>query len=165
MKKFEVEIPDGKKLELIDGVYKIVDDKPRDICERIKTFEDACNYLSNLNCQEEFKFSDMLYDLTHCVCHTKDLDAYIKLRIICAALNEGETMNDKHDWYYPFFRGVPFGGHASVGSLAGFVYSSSVTAPSYAYASIGSRLCLKDKRLSDYCGKQFKDLWLDFYLG
>lgn len=38
MKKVEIEIPEGKKVEWVNGVLTLVDDKPEDIKERIKTF-------------------------------------------------------------------------------------------------------------------------------
>ena len=38
-------------------------------------------------------------------------------------------------------RGVLFGGLANYGAYAGYAFSYSVFAPSYTYASIGSRLC------------------------
>lgn len=167
MKKIELEIPDGKTLECVDGTYRLVDDKPKDICDRIKTFEDAYDYINELNITKKFKdkFDNMLWDYQDCTCHTKDMAAYMKLRIICAALNEGEMINNSHSWYCPYYRGVLFGSAAYYGSRAGFVFSYSSGAPAYADAYIGSRLCLIDRRRSDYCGKQFIELWKDFYLG
>lgn len=38
-------------------------------------------------------------------------------------------------------RGVLFGGYASHGAYAGFVYASALNAATYTYADIGSRLC------------------------
>lgn len=38
-------------------------------------------------------------------------------------------------------RGVYFGGHAYYGAYDGFVYANSIYAPSFTYASLGSRLC------------------------
>ena len=45
MKEITLQIPEGKKAKWINGVLTLVDDKPKDITERIKTFEDACNEL------------------------------------------------------------------------------------------------------------------------
>ena len=51
-----------------------------------------------------------------------------------------------------------------VTEYAGFAYASSVYAPSYSGAYVGSRLCLKNSELATYCGRQFIDLWADFKL-
>lgn len=45
MKKIEIEIPDGKVAKWVSGVLTLVDEKPQDIIERIKPFEDAYEYL------------------------------------------------------------------------------------------------------------------------
>ena len=37
-------------------------------------------------------------------------------------------------------------------------------APSYTNASIGSRLLFRSRRLTEYCAKQFKDLWQDYLI-
>lgn len=59
---------------------------------------------------------------------------------------------------------VLFGGSASSGALAGFAYAISPSAPSHSHTRFGSRLCLKSDTLAVYCGRQFADLWADFYL-
>ena len=109
--------------------------------------------------------------------------AYMKLRIICAALNEGwiPQFIAGERRYYPWFwlytereiqdmdeeekiarRLIPTGDYRT--GYAGFAYASSSNAPSSTGASIGSRLCLKNEALAIYCGKQFIDLWADFRL-
>ena len=45
MKKIEIEIPDGKRAERVNGVLTLVDEKPEDVTDRIKTFEDAVKEL------------------------------------------------------------------------------------------------------------------------
>ena len=42
MKKIEIEIPDGKRAEWVNGVLTLVEDTFKDVRDRIKTFEDAC---------------------------------------------------------------------------------------------------------------------------
>lgn len=72
--------------------------KPKDIMERVKTFEDACNELG-----EEHKLvTEWRYWEGNC---SADLAAYLKLRIICTALNEGwEPQFTEDEWrYYPWF--------------------------------------------------------------
>ncbi len=76
--------------------------KPKDITERVKTFEDACRELG-----EEHPFVSAY---TAWIKHEEfddqeDILAYMKLRIICAALNEGwEPQFTEDEWrYYPWF--------------------------------------------------------------
>lgn len=158
--------------------------KPKDITERIKTFEDACKELG-----EGHPF---VRAYTSWIEH-EDLDdqfdilAYMKLRIICAALNEGwqpEFLKEECR-YYPWFllytrdeiermdeqqkqyRNFMFTGDY-ITDYAGFAYTIAYTlsnyAPSYMDSNLGSRLCLKSEALADYCGKQFTNLWADFNL-
>lgn len=149
--------------------------KPKDITERIKTFEDACWELGKdhpLLCQ---------YNAIDDV--DVNLNAYLKLRIICAALNEGwEPQFKENEWrYYPWFwlytqeeidnmdeeekqdRHLISTGDYQTG-YAGFACAYSSNAPSNTNARIGSRLCLKSDALATYCGKQFIELWADFNL-
>lgn len=175
-KLISIEVPEGKKVEWVNNVLTLVDDKPKDIMERIKTFEDALNELGRnhpLVCQYN-NIDDV----------DSDLSAYLKLRIIVAALNEGWTPKFTEDEcrYYPWFflytkdeyeklsdkeksRAVLFGGVAPDGTSAGFAFAYSGRVPSYSDAYFGSRLCLKSDTLAVYCGEQFKELWFDYYIG
>ena len=170
-----------------DSTMKVLEDlfgkemfKLKDITERIKTFEDACKELG-----EGHPF---VRAYTSWIEH-EDLDeqfdilAYFKLRIICAALNEGWKPKFTEDEcrYYPCFwlytqdeinnmdeqekqarHLISTGDYET--EHAGFAYAYSHSAPSNASARIGSRLCLKSEALAVYCGKQFIDLWADFNL-
>ena len=72
------------------------EEKP--VMERIKTFEDAVHALGESHpFVVEWRMDDNL---------SPDLEAYLKLRIICAALNEGwEPKFNKEEYrYYPWFR-------------------------------------------------------------
>ena len=175
-KLISIEVPEGKKVEWVNNVLTLVDDKPKDIMERIKTFEDALNELGRnhpLVCQYN-NIDDV----------DSDLSAYLKLRIIVAALNEGWTPKFTEDEcrYYPWFflytkdeyeklsdkeksRAVLFGGGAADGAGAGFACATSGRVPSGSAARVGSRLCLKSDTLAVYCGEQFKELWFDYYIG
>lgn len=169
----------GKKLllalfpELSSETAQKADNRP--VTERIKTFEDACRELGKshpLVCQ---------YNAIDDV--DTNLNAYLKLRIICAALNEGwEPKFTEDEWrYYPWFwlytqdeinnmdeqdkkarHLISTGDYET--EFAGFAFANSEDAPSDATATVGSRLCLKSKALAVYCGKQFIDLWADFNL-
>lgn len=150
----------------------------RPITERIKTFEDACQELG-----EEHPFVvayRAVEDIDEC---GEDIEAYLKLRIIVAALNEGWTPELKEDeiLYYPWHwlytqdeidnmdederkerRMMQTGDYAT--GYAGFASALSHYAPSHTYANVGSRLCLKSSELASYCGKQFIGIWADFRL-
>lgn len=154
--------------------------KPKDITERVKTFEDACRELG-----EEHPFVSAY---TAWIKHEEfddqeDILAYMKLRIICAALNEGwEPQFTEDEWrYYPWNilwteeelseksdewktdRHLISTGEYQT-DYAGLAYAASTYAPSASNALIGSRLCLKSDTLAVYCGKQFINIWADFYL-
>lgn len=156
----------------------------RPVEERIKTFEDAVNELG-----EDHLYVQMFRDI-----FTKsekaganinsDVVAFMKLRIICAALNEGWQPQFTEDewrwypWYYLYtdeelsekseewktshaLRMIGDRYHSDYGGLA---YANSNFAPSYSFSCIGSRLCLKSEALATYCGTQFIDIWADFIL-
>lgn len=156
--------------------------KPKDIMERVKTFEDACRELG-----EDHPFVRSYNGYANNIHENNkndtDILAYLKLRIICAALNEGwEPQFTEDEWrYYPWFtlwtedelseksdewktdRHLISTGEYQT-DYAGLVFASSSDAPSAASAIFGSRLCLKSDTLAVYCGKQFINIWADFCL-
>ena len=149
----------------------------RPVTERIKTFEDACKELG-----EEHLFVKQ-YNSNEMADVDTDLDAYLKLRIICAALNEGwkpQFIENEYRWY-PWFnlytqeeidnkdddwkqgrQVIDTGDYET--EFDGFTYSDSRHVPSYSSATVGSRLCLKSEALATYCGTQFTQLWANFNL-
>ena len=183
--KIEIEIPKGHKAEWVNGVLTLIQDKKEDlrpVTERVKTFEDAVAELGEDNplcIQFREVYDNFLYEGGGDVA---DIVAYLKLRIITAALNEGwkPLFTGGEYRYYPWYDlyteegwrslseddkrkcGVLFGGSADSGANAGFVCAYSNCAPSNTIASIGSRLCYKNRELALYSGKQFASLWLDF---
>ena len=189
MKKVENEIPEGKKAKWVDGVLTLVDEKPQDITERIKTFEDACEELGDEHplVKEYWSVVNINLDIT------QDLISYLKLRIIITALNEGWTpaFDEDECRYYPWFciytkeeyekldeeekaHGVPLrsfhNAHANGGLVCahangGLVYASANYAGSLSFTLYGVRLVLKTLELAEYCGKQFMDIWVDFLFG
>lgn len=176
MKTIEIEIPDGKKAEWVNGVLTLVDDTPKDIKERIKTFEDAVAILGNDN-QAVIDY----YAIADKTC-TEDILAFAKLRVIAEALNEGwKPTFDKDEWrYYPWFYiytkkeyeeldedekkscRVPLRSFNNAYAYGGLVCAYAGSAGSYSYSSYGVRLAFKTEELADYCGKQFIDIWADF---
>ena len=165
----------GSTMKVLEALFGEDTFKPKDVTERIKTFEDACRELGKshpLVCQ---------YNAIDDV--DTNLNAYLKLRIICAALNEGwkpKFTEDEVRWF-PWFwlytqdeinnmdeqekqdrHLISTGDYET--EYAGFASASSLNAPSNSVASLGSRLCLKSEALAVYCGKQFINLWADFNL-
>jgi len=120
------------------------------ITDRVKTYEDACRELS-MNPLDKNKLIGFGF--------TKHDIAYQKLVTIVKALNEG-WVPDVCDYrvyrWYPWFK--------TNGSPSSFAFCDSGCADAYAAAGSGSRLCLKSKELSEYCGKQFIDLWKQFII-
>lgn len=152
--------------------------------ERIKTFDDACRELGENHLYVQM-FKDIFEKSTKAGANiNSDVVAFLKLRIICAALNEGwEPKFTEDEWrWYPWFylytdeelskkseewktshvlkklhRLLPSG-------YGGLAYANSFNAPSDSVANFGSRLCLKSAALAKYCGTQFIDVWADFIL-
>lgn len=122
----------------------------RKITDRIKTYEDACAELG-IYSLDEAKLMD--FGLT------KHDIAYQKLATVVKALNEDWTPDvcdsSVYRWY-PWFK--------TNGSPSSFAFDVSYYGLASAIAGSGSRLCLKSNELSDYCGKQFIDLWKQFIL-
>ena len=156
----------------------------RPVTERIKTFEDAMNELGEEHILvKEFRGMIEYATVDNGKFSLADLEAYLKLRIVCAALNEGwepRFTEDEVRWYPCFYLWTDDelseksdewkAAHALIstdhyiGANAGFAYAGSTYAPSIATTSVGSRLCLKIEALATYCGKQFIRLWADFNL-
>ena len=181
MKKIEIEIPDGKVAKWVNGVLTLVDEKPQDITDRIKTFEDACNVLGD---DHPFFKSYEKYVNTISEEGENDVIAYLKLRIICAALNE--EWKPKFDCnecrYFPWLcmytkkryeeldenektRCIPLrlGNNASADGDLVYVYAS--YAGAYSDADTGVRISFKTRELAEYCGKQFINIWCDYLFG
>lgn len=151
MKKIEIEVPEGKRAEWVNGVLILVDEQPKSVMERIKTFEDAYNALG-----EEHLFVKEHNNAAAIGC-SADLGAYIDLRIIVAALNGGwepTFAKDEVRWY-PWFR-TNNGGVAIAGAFPDSLFTYSVD---------GSRLAFKSRELAEYAGKQFIDIYKAFLCG
>lgn len=71
------------------------------ITERIKTFEDACDKLG----ENDVLVAEYKSFIRDKITYSDDVIAYLKLRIICAALNEGwkPTFNGDELHYFPWF--------------------------------------------------------------
>jgi hypothetical protein len=152
--------------------------KPKNIMERVRTFEDACRTLGEEH-PMVLAYQNTKIHITDYF-GTDDVIAYLKLRIICAALNEGwepKFTTDEYRWF-PWFelftqqelddmseeqrsRVVARSSNYAFAN-GGVAYAYAGSAASNAYTVYGSRLAFKSKELAEYCGKQFIDIWADF---
>lgn len=179
MKTITIEVPDGTRAEWNkDGFLTLVKNEKQDnrpVTERVKTFEDACRErgIDPKKWLEENETEKM----------DADVLAYLKLRIIASALNEGwepqftedeyryypwfylyteEELKDKSDKWKKEHGLVLWGGIANNGAYCGLACANSDRAFSYSNASIGARLAVKSEELAIYFGVQFSEIWKDY---
>ena len=177
MKEVKLQVPDGKKVEWIDNVLTLVDEKKEEdlpITEIVKSYEDACKVIG----EDPIDFGQKTVNPKIC-----DI-AETKLKTIIEALNEGwfpSFCKEEVRWYNYFCIWYPdeledkddkwkddngvclFGGDADDGAGfgLGFVASNnafSITNPNYA-----ARLALKSEELAKYCARQFTALWGEYF--
>lgn len=142
--------------------------------ERVKSVEDA-QTLTGMRLPENIQELPV------------DVQAFMKLRIVAAALN-GLTAKNLSDFpkftpgehrYYPWFwlisqqeyenmtteeKGRCVGRSLySADSYGGLVYAVANNASSYSFTSYAVRLAFRTRELAEYAGKQFKELWADLY--
>jgi hypothetical protein len=187
-KTIQIEVPADKKAEWqeVGGktVLVMVDEKDnRPVAERIKTFDDACNELGAdhpmvsvydalvTRANGEQSLAEWM---------GKDVVAFLKLRIITEALNEGwhPKFTEDEYRYYPWFytykkeeydnfseeekRRCVGRAVYNANAIGGLVDSSAGYARSYSYAGSGVRLAFSNRDLAEYAGRQFIDIWADF---
>ena len=187
-KTIQIEVPADKKAEWqeVSGktVLVMVDEKDnRPVTERIKTFEDACNELGAdhpmvsvydalvTRANGEQSLAEWM---------GKDVVAFLKLRIITEALNEGwhPKFTEDEYRYYPWFyiytkeeydnfyeeekRRCVGRANNNANAHGGLVYANAKYASSGSNTSHGARLAFSNRDLAKYAGKQFIDIWTDF---
>ena len=191
MGEIKVTVPDGKKADWreLNGVQvlTLVDadnhqQKPapapdnRPVTERIKTFEDACNALGDEHpFVTQYRLSAGAFKGDPQV---EDFIAYLQLRIITYALNEGwepQFLEDEYR-YFPYFvlytqaeidamddddkaQLLCVGGSAYGGARCGLSCADSNNGFSYSDTSIGARLAFKSSELAKYAGNQFREIY------
>ena len=181
-KKIEIQVPEGKIAEWkeINGVKTLVlvDEKDnRPVTERIKTFEDAM-LATGMTIQLDDNQLSYL---------PKDVVAYMKLRIIAAALNElheatldefPKFTTNEYRWYPWFYLYTQeeidkmdeekkkklwlFGGAYGSGADCGLAEAHSDVGWTYSAATVSARLAVKSEALANYFGQQFIDIWSDY---
>ena len=147
--------------------------------ERVKTYEDAVWELGNDHplveaaSSAEWRFTNS---------EDKDIIAYLKLRVIVAALNDGwkpQFVPGELRWY-PWYELISKDEYdamsedekqerrcvgrsdSNADADGGLVYLSADFASSFSYADSGSRLAFKSEALAEYAGKQFAELFANF---
>ena len=150
------------------------------VMERVKTFQDAYNELGS---EHPFcKTLDLFIktNVNNDISNIADVLAYLKLRIICAALNEGwqpKFTKDECRYYLYFYvltkegyehlkddakwRCVGRSDH-NARAYGGLVYAGAGSGSAYSYSHNGVRLAFRTMELAKYAGKQFLDIWIDF---
>lgn len=151
MAKIEIEIPEGKRAEWVDGVLTLVDDTPKEPNEVIRDWTDAVDYLNS-----EYKEFERVPTQHH-----EALAALSELFVIAEAWNKIDgyvpDFSNRNKWkHFPWF--------TYDDDAAGFVFEKvKHTAPD-AIAYFGARLCFKTEERAEQFGKQFIDLWNKFLL-
>ena len=171
-KTIQIQVPEGKtNFVAVDKV----DNRP--VTERIKTFEDAVRATGMKLPLDDNQLSYM----------PKDVVAYMKLRIIAAALNElnEETLEEfpkfttnEYRWFPWFYLYTQeeidnmdeekkkslwlFGGSSGAGARCGLACARSGAAGAGSVASFSARLDVKSEELAKYFGNQFIDIWADY---
>lgn len=147
--------------------------------ERVKTYEDAVWELGNDHplveaaSSAEWRFTNS---------EDKDIIAYLKLRVIVAALNDGwkpQFVPGELRWY-PWYELISKDEYDAMSedekqerrcvgrsynnayAYGGLVFSNALYASSSSSASYGSRLAFKSEALAEYAGKQFAELFANF---
>lgn len=177
--------------KVLEALYPDVDfttNDNRPVTERIKTFEDALSELGNDHplVDNYYQWSENVED------NDPNLRAFLMLRVITAALNEGwepQFSEDEYRWY-PWFVLysadelaeesdewkaarviVPLDNYRVVGrsynnshASGGLVYAVASNASSSSSTYFGSRLAFKTEELANYAARQFAELWADYYL-
>lgn len=146
------------------------------VTDRVKTFNDAVEELGEEH--EAVKaYRAVEWYLRN---QMSDIKAYLQLRIITAALNEGwepQFVKGEYRWYgwYDLISKEDYEalsdeeksrcvGRSYSGAYAngGLVYSHAVSASSYSHSNHSSRLAFKSEKLAEYAAKQFIEIYADF---
>lgn len=153
------------------------------VTKRVQTLDDAVRELGDdqpaVKAWRSIKYG---YSVSEKDPDTADIMAYVTLRVITEALNEGwkpQFTEGERRWYawYDFLTKEEVEGmsdeekeerrvvgRASCNAFAngGLVYSFAYHVSSYSGTSYGSRLAFKNEELAEYAAKQFGDIYADF---
>jgi len=177
---YGVTFNDTQKTYTIEAAHIEAEEDNRPVTERIKTFEDACRELGDAHpfVQHYRTYEAQMHGN---LVEMDDIAAYLKARIIVAALNEGWTPKfEKGEWRYaPWFRLLTneeieeldedekqdvcrVVGRSSnyANAYGGLVCSYARSVSTYSGTHYGSRLAFKTAELAKYAGKQFIEIFV-----
>lgn len=153
------------------------------VTKRVQTLDDAVRELGDdqpaVKAWRSIKYG---YSVSEKDPDTADIMAYVTLRVITEALNEGwkpQFTEGERRWYawYDFLTKEEVEGmsdeekeerrvvgRASYNAYAygGLVFSYAGNVSSNSYTGGGSRLAFKNEELAEYAAKQFGDIYADF---
>lgn len=149
------------------------------VMKRVQTFQDACSELGYTHPMVQ-AYDDLM---ENCGENEADILAYLQLRIIVAALNEGwqpQYTDDEVRWYPWFFlytkeeyeeldekdksRCVLRSGNVSGANSGGLAFAVAYYASSYSLTNYGGRLAFRSEELAAYAGRQFKEIYAEYFL-
>lgn len=151
------------------------------VTKRVQTLDDAVRELGDdqpaVKAWRSIKYG---YSVSEKDPDTADIMAYVTLRVITEALNEGwkpQFTEGERRWYawYDFLTKEEVEGmsdeekeerrvvgRAFFNAYGGLVYSNANNVSTNSYAYYGSRLAFKNEELAEYAAKQFGDIYADF---
>lgn len=153
------------------------------VTKRVQTLDDAVRELGDdqpaVKAWRSIKYG---YSVSEKDPDTADIMAYVTLRVITEALNEGwkpQFTEGERRWYawYDFLTKEEVEGMSDeekeerrvVGralynavAFGGRVFSSALYVSTFSFTSFGSRLAFKNEELAEYAAKQFGDIYADF---
>lgn len=153
------------------------------VTKRVQTLDDAVRELGDdqpaVKAWRSIKYG---YSVSEKDPDTADIMAYVTLRVITEALNEGwkpQFTEGERRWYawYDFLtkeevegmsdeekeeRRVVGRAYNNANASGGLVYSYANNVSSHSYTNFGSRLAFKNEELAEYAAKQFGDIYADF---
>ena len=153
------------------------------VTKRVQTLDDAVRELGDdqpaVKAWRSIKYG---YSVSEKDPDTADIMAYVTLRVITEALNEGwkpQFTEGERRWYawYDFLtkeevegmsdeekeeRRVVGRASDNANAYGGLVCSGAVSGSAFSGAHYGSRLAFKNEELAEYAAKQFGDIYADF---
>ena len=153
------------------------------VTKRVQTLDDAVRELGDdqpaVKAWRSIKYG---YSVSEKDPDTADIMAYVTLRVITEALNEGwkpQFTEGERRWYawYDFLtkeevegmsdeekeeRRVVGRASYNAGAYGGLVFSYAYNVSTVSVTSYGSRLAFKNEELAEYAAKQFGDIYADF---
>ena len=153
------------------------------VTKRVQTLDDAVRELGDdqpaVKAWRSIKYG---YSVSEKDPDTADIMAYVTLRVITEALNEGwkpQFTEGERRWYawYDFLtkeevegmsdeekeeRRVVGRAYSDANANGGLVFSNAYYVSTVSITSVGSRLAFKNEELAEYAAKQFGDIYADF---